>query len=143
MNFEQQCQVMATAPMTEPERLTGLMEAIARHSRLATLRTDLTAQLAAAKTGSAFQEMIADQLDDTVEAECLAQEKVAAWASALLNNGTLGDCQSFLASRDQFRQFSAAQKLDRFRPINRAKTRALWDRFFGNRKAAQAPSPTR
>ena len=115
MNFEQQCRVMATAPMTAPERLTGLMDAVARHSRLATLRTELTEQLAAAKTGSPFGEMIADQFDDTVEAECLAQEKVAAWASALLSNGTLCDCRSFLVNRDQFQASVVQSKTKRAR----------------------------
>ncbi|AZV77915.1 hypothetical protein EBB79_08415 [Parasedimentitalea marina] len=143
MTFEHQCQAMATAPMTAPERLSGLIEAVARHTRLAALRADLTEQLASVKAGSASAESIAHDLDDTVEAECLAQEKVAAWATALLNDRTLANCQRFLVNRDQFQKAVEREKLARTRPKDRTRFTALWNRLVGNRKAAQAPSPTR
>ncbi|AZV77862.1 hypothetical protein EBB79_08120 [Parasedimentitalea marina] len=131
MTFEQQCKAMATAPMTAPERLSGLIEAVARHTRLAALRADLIDQLASVKAGSASAESIAHDLDDTVEAECLAQEKVAAWATALLNDRTLGDCERFLLNRDQFQETVAQRKRGHTRPkvgffdLNAAKAGAL------------------
>ncbi|AZV77963.1 hypothetical protein EBB79_08685 [Parasedimentitalea marina] len=143
MTFEQQCKAMATAPMTAPERLSGLIEAVARHTRLAALRADLTEQLASVKTGSASAESIAHDLDDSVEAECLAQEKVAAWATALLDDGTLRNCQRFLVNRDQFQKAVERENLARTRPKDRTRFSALWNRLIGNHKAAQAPSPTR
>jgi len=120
MTVEEGFQVMASAPMTAPERLAGLIDAIAKHTRLATVRTELMVQFAAADTAPHIRNLIADKLDDTDEAECLAQEEAVAWASVLLSDGTLGDCRSFLANRDQFRQFVAHNKLERTRPITQS-----------------------
>jgi len=143
MTVEKDFRVMASGQMTTAERLEGLISAVAQHTRLATVRAELTVQFAATDTAPHIRKLIADKLDDTDEAECLAQEEAVAWASVLLSDGTLGDCRSFLANRDQFRQFVAHNKLERTRPKTWSPLAALWVRIFGTRKAMQPPSPTR
>ena len=143
MTVEKGFQVTASAPMTAPERLARLMDAIVKHRRLATVRAELMVQFAAADTTPPIRKLVADKLDDTDEAECLAQEEVAAWASVLLCNGTLGDCRSFLSNRDQFREFVESNNLERTRPKKRSGLAAVLARIFSRGKASPVPSTTR
>lgn len=143
MTVEKDFRFMASGPMTTAERLEGLISAVALHTRLATVRAELAVQFAGADTAPHIRKLIADKLDDTDEAECLAQEEAVAWASVLLSDGTLGDCRSFLANRDQFRQFVARNQLERTRPKDLSGLAAVLARIFHRSKAAPSPSPTR
>ncbi|KAE9624760.1 MULTISPECIES: hypothetical protein [Parasedimentitalea] len=143
MTLEEQLKARATALMPAPARLERFMAAATEQAHFATVKADLKVQFAAVDTMSHSGKLIADKLDDTREDEYLAHEEAAAWASALLEDGTLGDCLSFLINRDQFQQAVAQRKLDLDRPKSRPKLTTLWARFFGQRKVSQAISPTR
>ncbi len=143
MTKEDEFFARANAPMSAPDRLKGLMDAATKLQNLVGFRLSLTKQLDAEFLSYSAGMLVDEEINETVETECLTQEEVSAWATALLADGTLDDCRDFLANRDQFQQFVDSGKFEPKNPKAQSRSAALWFRLFGNRDADAAPSPTR
>ncbi|MVO16825.1 hypothetical protein [Parasedimentitalea huanghaiensis] len=96
MTLDEQIQAFSATPLTPTERLEAFIDALNEHRYRVGISQLVGQRWNETKAGDERAVVTGQMVDAAVEAECLAQDKVTAWAMALHGDGTLEHCMGFL-----------------------------------------------